>query len=77
MYKKQVKNFIDELSKRVYDNPPKNADDQHAIKFVALDDQTFGEIKSEMKEFVKKSNSSGAAASSGQQQQVGLKLSKF
>lgn len=64
MFKKNVKQFIDELSKRVNDNPPKNADDQHAIKFSPLDDQTFAEIRNEMKEFAKKTNHSAANSSS-------------
>lgn len=62
MFRKHVKQFVDETSKRVYDNPPKNADDQHAIKFAPLDEQQFAEIKHEMKEFAKKASSTAAAA---------------
>lgn len=62
MFRKHVKQFVDEASKRVYDNPPKNADDQHAIKFAPLDQQQFAEIKHEMKEFAKKSSTTTAAA---------------
>ena len=54
MYKKNVKHCIDECNKRLYDNPPKNSEDLHAIKFSQLDDQTYNEIKHEMVEFCKK-----------------------
>ena len=58
MYKKNVKHCIDECNKRLYDNPPKNSEDLHAIKFSQLDDQAYSDIKHEMVEFTKKSGSS-------------------
>lgn len=36
MFKKKVKNCVDQANRKLYDNPPINSDDPHAIKFANI-----------------------------------------
>lgn len=44
----KVKQSVDHSKERLYENPPINSDDPHAIKFNKLDEEKFLQIKKDM-----------------------------
>lgn len=52
----KVKQSVDNSKQKLYDNPPINSDDPHAIKFSKLDEEKLNRIKKEMINIQKKSS---------------------
>lgn len=44
----KVKQSVDHSKVKLYENPPINSDDPHAIKFFKIDEEQFNRIKKEM-----------------------------
>jgi hypothetical protein len=48
LFMKNVKQCIDDCNQKIYDNPPINSDDPHAIRFTKLSDESLSQIKQSM-----------------------------
>lgn len=48
LFMKNVKQCIDDCNQKIYDNPPINSDDPHAIRFTKLSEESFTQIKQSM-----------------------------
>ena len=45
LFLSNVRKCVEECSKKIFDNPPINADDPHAIRFTPLSEDSFKQIK--------------------------------
>jgi hypothetical protein len=62
-FKLKVKETIDQCSQRVYDSPPINADDAHAIRFSQLSEDNLDKVKLNMINSIIKSNQNSLLSS--------------
>jgi hypothetical protein len=51
-FRQCVEDCVSESKRRLYDNPPINADDPYAIRFTKLDTDTFAQVKQDMRSLV-------------------------
>ena len=65
LFVSSVKKCIDKCQEKKYDNPPINADDQHAIRFVKLDPEHLKQVKQAIVNSFELLNESTDSESSG------------